>query len=180
MSDIHPPLLRKFLTNASGFISFEVRYANPVHTRDSANKFFCVSGCARAVYSTPRFSINYGGIGFVGICEMGNAFERLNKSDVIEPRIAAVANLYDGQEYEMKGGGQVEGGWTVVISYKGRKPVRESAGFFADFLTDFRQLKISPIEWSDDGAERSKFFIRRYIRARISAGRLLSLSEGKR
>jgi len=41
------------------------------------NKFFCVP-----VFSTRRFSINYAGIGFARICEMGNAFERINKSGI--------------------------------------------------------------------------------------------------
>lgn len=57
---------------------------------------------ARIVFSTPRFSINHAGIGFARICEMGNACEGLNKSDVIEQRIAAVANqTVAGQEEEV-------------------------------------------------------------------------------
>jgi hypothetical protein len=42
------------------------------------------------VFSTPRFSINYAGIGFARICEMGNAFERINKSaiNLTSPRAA--------------------------------------------------------------------------------------------
>lgn len=36
----------------------------------------------RTVFSTPRFSINHGEIGFPRICEMENAFERLNKSGI--------------------------------------------------------------------------------------------------
>lgn len=36
----------------------------------------------QTVFSTPRFSINHGKIGFPRICEMENAFERLNKSGI--------------------------------------------------------------------------------------------------
>lgn len=118
------------------------------------------------MFSTPRFSINHGGIGFARICEMGNAFERLNKSDVIELRIAGpTAGRGEGRERE--------GGARLLPRIAEEEP-REFLPY--GFLSVLRNRSVGP---SDDGAESSKFFIRRYRRWGRRAGVSLPLRREK-